>query len=85
MHALDSDTRARNLHKFLSKFLHLCVDEHYSSKMTSTYNHENLLENLRKFIVRMSSILDFCNSNTYLLATREHHSGFITSDIMHVR
>ena len=40
-----SDTRARNLRKFSSTFLHLCVNEQYPSNMTSTNNHENVLEN----------------------------------------
>ena len=35
-----------------------CVDEQlYPSKMTSKNNHRNLLENLRKFIARMSLVL----------------------------
>ena len=36
--------------------LHLCVDEQYSNTMTSTHNHRNLLENLRKFIIRVTNI-----------------------------
>ena len=36
---LSCDTRARNLRKLSSKFFHLCVDERYSSNMTSTHNH----------------------------------------------
>ena len=31
------DTRARNLRKFWSKFLHLCVDEQYLKNMMSTF------------------------------------------------
>ena len=45
-----SDIQARNLHKFLSKFLHSCVDEQYPSIVMATLNHRNLLENLGKII-----------------------------------
>ena len=48
------DTQARNLRKFSSKFLHLCVDEQYSSNMMSTHNRRNILENLRKFLAHVS-------------------------------
>ena len=51
------DTPARNLSKFLSKFLHLCVGEQYPSNITSTRNHRKLLENLREFLARVSPVL----------------------------
>ena len=46
----------KKLRKFLNKFLHLYVDEQYSNNVTSTHNRRNLLENLRKFLVRLSHI-----------------------------
>ena len=54
-----SDIRARNLRKFSSKILHLCVDEQYPSNMTSILNHRNFIETLRKFIARLSPALNY--------------------------
>ena len=52
------DTRARNLNKLSSKFLHSFVDEQYPSNMTSGHNHRNLRKNIRKFIAHVSPVLD---------------------------
>ena len=53
------DTQAINLRKLSIEFLHSCLDEQYPSNMTSTHNHRNLLESLRKFIARVSLALCF--------------------------
>ena len=51
-----SDTRARNLREFSSKFLHSWVDEQYPSNMISKHYHKNLLKNLRKFNAHESPV-----------------------------
>ena len=51
------DIWAKNLRNFSSKFQYSSVHEQFSSNVTSTHNHRNLLENLRKFIVRVSLVL----------------------------
>ena len=48
------DTPAINLRKFSSKFLDLCVDFILVGHCLSTHKCRNLLENLRKFLTRVS-------------------------------
>ena len=47
----------KKLAQVFEQVLHSCVDEQYPSNMTSTHNHKNLSEYLRKFIARVSSEL----------------------------
>ena len=50
------DTLARNLRKFFNKYLHSYVGKQYPNNIMSTHNHRNLLENMRKFIARVSPV-----------------------------
>ena len=51
---------AKNLRKFWSKLLWLCVDISLLEYCSSTYKWRNFLENVRKFLARMSQAWCSC-------------------------